>query len=114
MHYGSEAWPKEGHGFVTSDLKAVCEAANEFGIDEIIVNDEHDLGNREPNVFVKDLPGNVKMVNKPHLPGKPRRMTQEEPFTRKNSETSAQTKNITSIKRRNSHARPNTRSPQTQ
>jgi D-aminopeptidase len=80
MHYGSEVWQKEGRGFVTSDLKAVCEAANEFGIDEIIVNDEHDLGNREPNVLVKELPENVKLVNRPHLPGKPRRMTQKEPF----------------------------------
>ena len=80
MHYGSEAWKKEGRGFVTSDLKAVCEAANEFGIDDIIVNDEHDLGNREPNVLVKELPANVKLVNRPHMPGKPRRITQKEPF----------------------------------
>jgi D-aminopeptidase len=80
MYHGSEAWQKEGCRFVTSDLKAVCEAANEFGIDEIIVNDEHDLGKREPNVLVKELPANVKLVNRPHMPGKPRRMTQKEPF----------------------------------
>ena len=80
MHYRSELWHQEGRRFVTSDLKAVCEAANEFGIDEIIVNDEHDYGNKEPNVFVDELPKNVRMVRRPHMPGTPRRMTQKDPF----------------------------------
>lgn len=80
LYHGSETWQREGRGYVTSDLKAVCEAANEFGIDEIIVNDEHDFGNRQPNVFVDELPGNVRLVRRPHLPGTPRKMTQKEPF----------------------------------
>jgi D-aminopeptidase len=80
LYYGSEPWQREGRGYVTSDLKAVCEAANEFGIDEIIVNDEHDFGNREPNVLVAELPENIRMVRRPHMPGTPRKMTQKEPF----------------------------------
>ena len=80
LYYGSELWQHEGRRYVTSDLKAVCEAANEFGIDEIIVNDEHDYGNKEPNVFVHELPTNIKMVKRPHMPGTPRRMTQKDPF----------------------------------
>jgi D-aminopeptidase len=74
MHYGSTLWTQEGRGFLTSDVKAICEAANEFGIDEIILNDSHDYGHREPNVFVGELPANVRVVRRPYLPGKPRHM----------------------------------------
>ena len=74
MHYGSTLWSQEGRGFITSDVKAVCEVANEHGIDEIILNDSHDYGNREPNVRMSELPGNVRMVRRPYLPGKPRHM----------------------------------------
>lgn len=80
MYYGSELWHKEGREFITSDVKAVCKAANEFGIDEIILNDSHDNGHREPNVLVKGLPDNVRMVRRPYLPGKPRHMIPGEPF----------------------------------
>jgi D-aminopeptidase len=80
MHYGTDVWQQEGRGLITSDLKAVCEAANEFGIDEIIVNDEHDYGNKKTNVFVDELPKNVRMVKRPHMPGTPRRMVQKDPF----------------------------------
>jgi D-aminopeptidase len=80
MYYGSDLWRKEGRGFVTSDVKAVCEAANEFGIDEIVINDEHDYGNREPNLLVDQLPRNIRMVNRPHMPGTPRKMVQKDPF----------------------------------
>jgi D-aminopeptidase len=80
MHYGTEQWQQEGRRYITSDLKAVCEAANEFGIDEIIINDDHDSGHREPNVLVKELPGNVRVLRRPHLPGTPRRKVQADPF----------------------------------
>jgi D-aminopeptidase len=80
LYHGSELWQKEGRRFVTSDVKAVCEAANEFGIDEILINDEHDYGNREPNLLVRELPGNVRMVRRPHLPGTPRKMAQKNPY----------------------------------
>ena len=80
MHYGSEQWQQEGRRYITSDLKAVCEAANEFGIDEIIINDDHDSGHREPNALVKELPGNVRVLPRPHLPGTPRRKTRPDLF----------------------------------
>jgi len=80
LRYGSRTWQQEGRAYVTSDLKAVCEAANEFGVDEIIVNDEHDFGKKEPNVIVAELPRNVRMVRRPHLPGTPRKMVRKDPL----------------------------------
>jgi len=80
LYYGSDLWQKDGRRFVTSDVKAVCEAANEFGMDEIVINDEHDYGNKAPNLLVSELPGNVRMVRRPHLPGTPRKMVQKDPY----------------------------------
>ena len=78
--HGSRLWHKEGRTFITSDVQAVCEAAVTFGIDEIVLNDSHDNGRREPNVLVRELPGNVRLVRRPYLPGKPRHMIRGEPF----------------------------------
>jgi len=75
LRHGSELWHAEGRPRITSDLRAACEAANAFGIDEIIVNDAHDNGKREPNILAHDLPDNVRIVRRPCLPGKPRHMT---------------------------------------
>jgi len=80
MSYGSDLWHREGRALVTSDVKAVCEAANAFGIDEIVLNDSHNYGEREPNVLVRELPENVRLVRRPHLPGKARHMVRGEPF----------------------------------
>ena len=80
MHHGSELWASEGRALVTSDVEAVCDAANEFGIDEIIIDDEHDCGKREPNLLVTDLPPNVRVLRRPHLPGKARKVIGGEPF----------------------------------
>jgi D-aminopeptidase len=80
LYYGSELWQSEGRGFITSDVKAVCEAANAFGIDEIVINDDHDYGHKDPNIRVDELPGNIKMVRRPHLPGTPRKTVQKDPF----------------------------------
>lgn len=80
MHHGSDLWRSEGRAAVTSDVKAVCEAANEFGIDEIVVDDEHDNGKREPNLLVTDLPANVRVLRRPHLPGKARKVVRGKPF----------------------------------
>jgi len=80
MYYGSERWQTEGREYITSDVLAVCEAASGFGIDEIILNDSHDYGKREPNVLMEKLPENVRLVRRPHLPGKPRHMVRGEPF----------------------------------
>ncbi len=80
MQHGSAAWQAAGRPRITSDVVAVCEAANDFGIDEIILNDAHDSGHRTPNVFPDQLPANVRLIRRPHLPGKPRRMVRGEPF----------------------------------
>jgi len=80
MHHGSEEWRSEGRAFVTSDIRAVCEAANDFGIDEIIIEDEHDNGKREPNLLVTDLPRNARVLRRPHLPGKARKAVRGQPY----------------------------------
>jgi D-aminopeptidase len=80
LFHGSELWQSEGRGLVTSDVRAVCEAANEFGIDEIVLNDEHDYGKREPNVRVKELPRDVRIARRPSLPGRARKMIDGEPY----------------------------------
>jgi len=74
MTHGSAAWTSQGRPFITSDVKAVCEAAVEYGVDEIILNDSHDNGHRTPNVLPGELPRNVRLVRRPYLPSKPRRM----------------------------------------
>jgi len=80
MAYGSELWHREGRRCITSDVQAVCEAANAFGIDEIVLNDSHDYGHQKPNVLVGELPRNVRLVRRPHLPGKARHTVRGEPF----------------------------------
>lgn len=80
MHHGSGEWRSEGRGLVTSDVKAVCDAANEFGIDEILIDDEHDNGKREPNLLVTELPANARVLRRPHLPGKARKALRGELF----------------------------------
>ena len=80
MYHGSELWRSEGRALVTSDVKAVCDAANEFGIDEIIIEDEHDNGKRESNLLVTDLPGNARVLRRPHLPGKQRKVIRGQPY----------------------------------
>ena len=80
MHHGSELWKSEGRALVTSDVKAVCDAANEFGIDEIIIEDEHDNGKREPNLLVTSLPSNARALRRPHLPGKARKVVRGQPY----------------------------------
>jgi D-aminopeptidase len=80
MYHGSELWRSEGRALVTSDVKAVCDAANEFGIDEIIIEDEHDNGKREPNLLVTDLPANVRVLRRPHLLGKARKVVRGQPY----------------------------------
>ncbi len=80
MRHGSAEWHSGGRRFVTSDVKAVCEAANESGIDEIVIEDEHDNGKRTPNLLVTDLPANARVLGRPHLPGKARKAIHGEPF----------------------------------
>jgi D-amino peptidase len=80
MMHGSEAWSSQGRASITSDLVAVCDAAHEFGIDEIIVNDDHDGGRRMPNVLADQLPSHVRLLRRPHLPGKARHVVGQDAF----------------------------------
>jgi len=80
LRHGSDLWRSEGRALITSDVKAVCEAANEFGIDDIIIDDEHDGGKRESNLLVSELPANVRLLRRPHLPGKARKTVRGEPY----------------------------------
>lgn len=80
MRHGSDAWRDEGRAWLTSDLLAVCEAAREAGVDKIIVNDAHDVGKRRPNLLVDRLPRGVRVLGRPHLPGKARRLFREDPW----------------------------------
>ena len=40
---------------ITSDVKAVCDAANEFGIDDIVVYDMHYAGESAFNIEDEDV-----------------------------------------------------------
>lgn len=62
---GEKAWREHGREKMTSDILAVCEAANEFGIDEILYYDAHFAGNPEFNVIVERLPSNVTLFDVP-------------------------------------------------
>lgn len=65
MHHGTEEWRSEGRACLTSDILAVCEAANIYGIDEILLYDGHYAGDPEYNVIVEKLPKNVKLFDTP-------------------------------------------------
>lgn len=65
LRHGSDAWRTEGKDRMTSDVLAVCEAANDFGIDEIFYYDSHFAGNAEHNIHVELLPSNVIFPDTP-------------------------------------------------
>jgi D-aminopeptidase len=65
MHHGSEEWSAEGRECMTSDILAVCDAANEYGIDEILLYDGHCAGSPGYNVLIEKLPANVKLFDTP-------------------------------------------------
>ena len=60
VYHGSELWKNMGRQCLTSDVLAVCEAATECGIDEILLYDAHYAGNAEFNVILEQLPDNVR------------------------------------------------------
>jgi D-aminopeptidase len=61
--HGSALWHEYGRKCITSDVLAVCEAANECKIDEILIYDGHFAGNPEHNIIIKDLPKNIKLFD---------------------------------------------------
>lgn len=60
---GTEEWYKYGRQLTTSDVLAVCDAANEFGIDEILIYDGHYAGNEEFNIILEKLPENARVFD---------------------------------------------------
>lgn len=66
MYPQGTQWREYGRGCITSDVLAVCEAANAFGIDEILLYDMHFAGCAEPNVQMEKLPPNVRMFDLPN------------------------------------------------
>lgn len=65
VYQGSELWRNVGRQCLTSDVLAVCEAAIECGIDEILLYDGHFAGNSEFNVILEQLPSNVRVFDTP-------------------------------------------------
>lgn len=65
MIHGTKEWGTEGRECMTSDVLAVCDAANEFGIDEILIYDGHYAGCPEPNIITERLPKNAKLFDTP-------------------------------------------------
>ena len=61
--HGSSLWHKYGKKCITSDVLAVCQAANECKIDEILIYDGHYAGEIENNIIVDELPKNVKLFD---------------------------------------------------
>ncbi len=59
-------WREYGRKCITSDVLAVCKAANDFGIDEILLCDMHFSGCRESNIEIEKLPANVRLFDLPN------------------------------------------------
>ena len=59
----SHLWRTYGRECLTSDVLAVCEACNEYGIDEILLYDGHYAGCSEFNVILEKLPRNVRVFD---------------------------------------------------
>lgn len=66
ISHGTTEWRDYGRECITSDILAVCDAANEFGIDEILIYDGHYAGNAEPNIILEKLPSNAKLFDTPN------------------------------------------------
>ncbi|MEO3947884.1 M55 family metallopeptidase [Gorillibacterium sp. CAU 1737] len=62
---GTEKWEDYGRDKMTSDVRAVCEAANEAGVDEILYYDSHFAGTPGFNVRLEELPANVRVFDVP-------------------------------------------------
>ena len=61
--HGSSLWREYGRKCITSDVLAVCQAANECNIDEIMIYDGHYAGDSENNIIVEELPKNIKLFD---------------------------------------------------
>ena len=62
---GSDDWRKYGRDCITSDVLAVCNAAKDYGIDDIMLYDAHFAGNPEFNIILEKLPSIVRVFDVP-------------------------------------------------
>jgi len=62
---GGDDWRKYGRDCITSDVLAVCNAAKDFGIDDIMLYDAHFAGNPEFNIILEKLPSIVRVFDVP-------------------------------------------------
>jgi len=60
---GDDDWRKYGRDCITSDVLAVCNAAKDYGIDDILLYDAHFAGNPEFNVILEKLPSIVRVFD---------------------------------------------------
>lgn len=63
---GEDDWRKFGRDCITSDALAVCNAAIDFGIDDILLYDAHFAGNPEYNIILERLPKIVRVFDVPN------------------------------------------------
>ena len=65
LRNGEDDWRKYGRDCITSDVLAVCNAATDFGIDDILLYDAHFAGNPEFNIILEKLPPIVRVFDVP-------------------------------------------------
>ena len=65
LRNGGDDWRKYGRDCITSDVLAVCNAAVDFGIDDILLYDMHFAGNPEFNILLDKLPSIVRVFDTP-------------------------------------------------
>ena len=71
---GHDDWRKYGRDCITSDALAVCNAAADFGIDDILLYDMHWAGDAEFNIIIEKLPALVRVFDVPNRESHWRRM----------------------------------------
>ena len=62
---GKDDWRKYGRECITSDVLAACNAAVDFGLDDILLYDAHYAGNPEYNIILEKLPPIVRVFDVP-------------------------------------------------
>lgn len=65
MYPKNTLWRSYGRACITSDVLAVCNAARDMGIDDILLYDMHYAGCRESNIELDKLPSNVRVFDLP-------------------------------------------------
>jgi len=61
----SSLWRSYGRSCITSDVLAVCNAAIDWGIDDILLYDMHFAGCKESNIELEKLPSEVRIFDLP-------------------------------------------------